>query len=113
MPDQWMALAGCLRRGGISNRCARQAAFIDVTHGQQQEIDMNQDRFEGNWKQLSGKVREQWGRRTNDPQRELAGRRDQLAGRIQERYGISNEEAARQLNDFLDRNSNWWDLSKR
>ena len=74
---------------------------------------MNQDRFEGNWKQFGGKVKEQWGRRTNDPQRELAGRRDQLAGRIQEGYGISNEEAARQLKDFLDHNRNWWDLSKR
>ena len=68
---------------------------------------MNRDRFEGNWKQFSGKVKEQWGRLTDDPQREFAGRRDQLAGRIQERNGISKEEAARQLRDFLDRNRNW------
>lgn len=74
---------------------------------------MNRDRFEGNWKQFGGKVKEQWGRLTDDPQREFAGRRDQLAGRIQERYGISNEEAARQLSDFLDHNRNWWDLSNR
>jgi uncharacterized protein YjbJ (UPF0337 family) len=51
-------------------------------------------------------VKEQWGRLTNDPQREFVGGRDQLAGRIQERYGISKEEAARQLKDFLDRNRN-------
>ena len=108
-----MALAEWLRRDGISNRCAGQDGFIDVTYGQQQEIDMNRDRFEGNWKQVSGNVKEQWGRRTNDPQRELAGRRDQLAGRIQERYGISNDEAARQLKDFLDHNRNWWDVSNR
>ena len=80
--------------------------LFDVTHGQQQEIEMNQDRFEGNWRQFGGKVKEQWGRLTNDPQREFAGRRDQLAGRTQERYGISKEEAARQLKDFLDRNRN-------
>jgi uncharacterized protein YjbJ (UPF0337 family) len=73
---------------------------------------MNRDRFEGGWKQFSGKVKERWGRLTHDPQRELAGRREQLAGRIQERCGISKEEAARQLRDFLDRNRNW-DLSKR
>ncbi len=68
---------------------------------QQQEIDMYRDLFEGNWKQFGGKAQEQW------------GRRDQLAGRIQERYRISNEEAARQLNDFLDHNRNWRDLSNR
>jgi uncharacterized protein YjbJ (UPF0337 family) len=68
---------------------------------------MNRDRFEGNWKQFGGIVKEQWGRLTNDPQREFAGRRDQLAGRIQERYGISKEEATHQLKDFLDRNRNW------
>jgi uncharacterized protein YjbJ (UPF0337 family) len=50
---------------------------------------MNQDRFEGNWRQFGGKVKEQWGRLTNDPQRESAGRRDQRAGRIQERYGAA------------------------
>lgn len=68
---------------------------------------MNRERFEGNWKQFGGKVNEQWGRLTNDPQRELAGRRDQVAGRIQKRYGIAKEDAARQLKDFLDRNRNW------
>ncbi len=68
---------------------------------------MNRDRFEGNLKQFGGKVKEQWGRLTNDPQREFTGRRDQLAGRIQARYGISKDEAASQLKDFLDRNRNW------
>jgi uncharacterized protein YjbJ (UPF0337 family) len=73
---------------------------------------MNRDRFEGSWKQFGGKVKEQWGRLTHDPQREFAGRRERLAGRIQERYGISKEEAALQLKDFLDRNRNW-DFSNR
>jgi len=73
---------------------------------------MNWDRFEGKWMQVGGKVQEQWGRLTHDPQRELAGRRDQLAGRHQERYGVAKEEATRQLKDFYARNRNW-DLSNR
>ena len=73
---------------------------------------MNRDRFEGNWKQFGGKMKEHWGRLTNDPQREFTGKRDQLAGRMQVRYGISKEEAERQLKDFLDRNRDW-DLSNR
>lgn len=58
---------------------------------------MNWDRIEGQWKQLKGKVTEQWGQLTNDDIDVVAGRRDQLAGKIQERYGVAKEEAMRQV----------------
>ena len=61
---------------------------------------MNWDRIEGGWKQMTGKVKEQWGKLTDDDLVEIAGKRDQLAGRIQARYGIAKEEAERQLDDF-------------
>ena len=61
---------------------------------------MNSDRIAGNWKQLTGKVKEQWGKLTDDDLVEIAGKRDQLAGKIQARYGIAKEEAERQLDDF-------------
>jgi uncharacterized protein YjbJ (UPF0337 family) len=73
---------------------------------------MNRDRVEGNWKQLRGNLREQWGRLLGNESGVDAGRRDQLAGSIQVRQGISKEEIERQLSDFLDRNRDW-DLSKR
>src|SRR5260221_671500 len=40
---------------------------------------MNWDRIEGNWTQLKGKVREQWGRLTDDELDKIAGRREKLA----------------------------------
>jgi uncharacterized protein YjbJ (UPF0337 family) len=43
---------------------------------------MNWDRIEGNWKQLSGKALEKWGKLTNDNLDVIAGKRDQLSGRI-------------------------------
>ena len=58
---------------------------------------MNQDRFEGNWKQLKGKVKEKWGKLTDQDLTAVEGKRDQLVGKIQERYGIAKEEAERQL----------------
>ncbi|QPF73342.1 CsbD family protein [Roseateles sp. DAIF2] len=66
---------------------------------------MNWDRIEGNWKQLSGTVREQWGRLTDDDLDVIAGRREQLSGKLQERYGIAKDEAERQLlgwEDYLE-----------
>jgi uncharacterized protein YjbJ (UPF0337 family) len=68
---------------------------------------MNRDRLEGKWKQLSGSVREQWGRLTDDRLSVVAGRHDQLAGRYQEEYGITQEESKRQLREFLRRNRQW------
>ncbi len=73
---------------------------------------MNRDRFEGHCRQLSGTVKEQWGKLTGDQLRVVAGKRDQLAGRTQERYGIVIEQAACQLKEFMDRNRNW-DISIR
>ena len=39
---------------------------------------MNWDRIEGNWKQLKGKVRETWGRLTDDQLDTIAGQRDKV-----------------------------------
>ena len=58
---------------------------------------MNWDRIEGNWKQITGKAREQWGKLTDDDLSVVAGRREQLAGKIVERYGIAKDEAEKQL----------------
>jgi uncharacterized protein YjbJ (UPF0337 family) len=61
---------------------------------------MNWDRVEGNWKQLKGKVKEKWGKLTDDDINVIAGNRDQLSGKIQESYGITKDEAERQLDDW-------------
>ena len=58
---------------------------------------MNSDKIEGNWKQIKGKVKEQWGKLTDDDLDVIAGKRDQLLGRIQERHGIAKDEAHKQL----------------
>jgi uncharacterized protein YjbJ (UPF0337 family) len=51
------------------------------------------DRIEGSWKQIKGKVKEQWGKLTDDDLDVIAGKRDQLLGRIQERHGVAKHEA--------------------
>jgi len=63
---------------------------------------MNWDTIEGDWKQFKGRVREQWGRLTNDEVDVIAGRRDKLIGKLQEHYGIAREEAERQIREWAD-----------
>ena len=69
---------------------------------------MNSDTMEGNWKQLKGKVKEQWGKLTDDDFDVIAGKRDQLLGRIQERHGISKEEAETQVKSWEQKNPSFF-----
>lgn len=66
---------------------------------------MNKDQAAGNWKQLKGKVKEQWGKLTDDDLTAIEGARDQLVGKVQERYGIAREEAERQVREFRNRHA--------
>jgi uncharacterized protein YjbJ (UPF0337 family) len=61
---------------------------------------MNWDIALGNWKQVSGKIKEQWGKLTDDALVQIAGKRDQLVGKIQETYGIGRDEANRQVKEW-------------
>jgi len=61
---------------------------------------MNQDRIAGQWKQLAGKIREKWGKITDDDLQRAEGSSEYLAGRIQERYGIARDVAKAQVKEF-------------
>ena len=65
---------------------------------------MNKDIIEGNWTQLKGKAKEQWGKLTDDDLDVIAGKKDQLLGKIQERHGITKDEAEKQLGDWQKNN---------
>jgi len=61
---------------------------------------MDWNRVEGNWKQFKGKVKEQWGKLTDDDLDQIAGKRDQLEGKIQERYGLATDRAKSDVDDW-------------
>lgn len=61
---------------------------------------MNQDQFEGKWKQLKGQVKQRWGKLTDNDITALSGKKDELIGKIQERYGISREQAEREADEW-------------
>jgi uncharacterized protein YjbJ (UPF0337 family) len=74
---------------------------------------MNWDRIEGDWKQLKGKVQEQWGKLTDDDFDVVAGRRDQLAGKIQQRYGCAKDEAERQISAWERQVTDAWFVDEK
>ena len=70
---------------------------------------MNWETIQGNWKQVTGKAKEQWGKLTDDDMDVIAGRRDQLAGKIQERYGIAKDAADKQVAEWEVKAIDKWD----
>jgi uncharacterized protein YjbJ (UPF0337 family) len=61
---------------------------------------MNWDVLKGNWKQFTGKVKQKWGKLTDDDLTAIAGKRDELVGRLQQRYGYEKDQAERELDAF-------------
>ena len=75
-----------------------------LSNGAGRKMDWN--RVEGNWKQMKGKVKEQWGKLTDNDLDVINGKRDQLEGRIQERYGYQKDQVKKDIDDWYGR-QNW------
>lgn len=61
---------------------------------------MNQDQFEGKWKQMKGAFREKWGKFTNDDLEQLAGNKDKIVGALQAKYGLSKEQSQKDFDEW-------------
>ena len=77
------------------------SAVADLTV--QLEVAMNEDTLKGQWMQLKGKAREQWGKLTDDDLTEIDGRREQLEGKIQQRYGYAKDQTKKEVDDWFNR----------
>ena len=62
----------------------------------------NQDQFKGNWKQLKGALKENWGEFTDDDLLAIEGRTDRFEGKLQERYGERKEEVKEWVDKWLE-----------
>ncbi len=58
---------------------------------------MNQEQLEGKFDQLKGKVKQTWGKLTDDDFAKLKGNRDEFLGIIKEKHGVAREEADKSL----------------
>jgi len=58
------------------------------------------DRIAGNWKQLQGNAKAQWGKLTDDDMEQVDGNKDVLVGKVQEAYGTTRMEAEQQVDSW-------------
>jgi uncharacterized protein YjbJ (UPF0337 family) len=75
---------------------------------------MNRDILAGKWQQLRGKVKEQWGKLTDDDLTQAEGKFEKLAGSLRERYGYTQEVAEKELARFHDSfgEDTWYDKKR-
>lgn len=64
---------------------------------------MNKDIFEGNWEELKGKMKQAWGKLTDNDFRELEGNQQEIYGKLQKYYGYTRDEATKAVEDFHNR----------
>jgi uncharacterized protein YjbJ (UPF0337 family) len=64
-------------------------------------MDATQDILTGKWHELRGKVRQQWGKLTDDDVTKLNGKTEELAGVLQQRYGYGKAQAENEIQKWL------------
>lgn len=61
---------------------------------------MNKDQFQGNFRELKGKIKEKWGKLTDDEITQINGNFEQLLGKLQQKYGYTKEKVEEELRNW-------------
>jgi uncharacterized protein YjbJ (UPF0337 family) len=67
---------------------------------------MNKNTVQGNWEELKGKVRQTWGKLTDDDVERVKGNWQELSGKVQKAYGYSKEKAWEEIESFKTKHAN-------
>lgn len=62
---------------------------------------MNWEQLQGQMKQVGGKLKEKWGKLTDDDLLLLKGKKEVFLGKLQERTGLVKDEAEKQFDAFV------------
>ena len=65
---------------------------------------MNKDIVKGHWKEVKGKLKQQWGKLTDDDIDQMEGSYEELEGALQKNYGYQKDQVKREIDTFLDDN---------
>lgn len=69
---------------------------------------MNIDTIKGRWHEIKGKVKQQWGKLTDDEISKMKGSTEELTGALQKAYGYEKDKAQKEIKKFIKTN-NWED----
>lgn len=61
---------------------------------------MNKDIFEGKWEEIEGRMRQAWGKLTDDDYQQIKGAHQEIYGKLQKHYGYTKDQAQKAIDDF-------------
>lgn len=61
---------------------------------------MNTDIFEGKWEEIKGKIKQAWGKLTDDDMKVIEGSHQEIYGKLQKHYGYTKDQAEKAVKDF-------------
>lgn len=64
---------------------------------------MNKDIVKGKWHEIKGKLKEQWGKFTDDDVTKMKGSFEELSGTLQKKYGYQKDQSEKEINAFLNK----------
>lgn len=64
---------------------------------------MDKDIIKGKWREIQGKLKQQWGKLTDDEITQINGSYEELSGRLQKLYGYNKDKARSEIESFLDK----------
>ena len=63
---------------------------------------MNEDILKGKWLEIKGRVKERWGKLTNNDLGEIEGKNEKLLGLLRKKYGYIRNKAKLEYNDSVE-----------
>lgn len=67
------------------------------------DVILNKDMMVDKWELMKSRVKQRWGRLTDERLNRISGNHDELAGLIRERYGYTHEKARKGVDEFIQR----------
>ena len=61
---------------------------------------MNKDIFEGKWEETKGKMKQLWGKLTDNDFKIIEGNHQEIFGTLQKHYGYTKDQAEKAVEDF-------------
>ncbi len=61
-------------------------------------------KIQGNWHEIKGAIKENWGKITDNELNEINGHREKLVGMIMKKYNLSEKSAENAVGNFWRRN---------
>lgn len=58
--------------------------------------------FQGNWDEIKGKLKKQWGKLTDNEIEEINGSYEEFVGKIKKAYGYEGKQLEKEISNFFD-----------